>query len=344
MDRPVLIRRKLAFAVDAAFAVLLGAALLVGGDAALAGIPKVLAAMTPRMAAEAEPRPAPSHASVRLQLPPNMGESRYAPQLLYPVPTGSLPEWLRVAVAELRAGPPPALRGVKSAPPPKGPLIAICIDDLGEDIAGTDRAMALPKDVALAFLPYAEATPFLAEAAARKGHLILAHLPMAAIGPADPGPMALRPDMRPEEIIRRLSWAIARVPGLSGVNNHEGSRFTADAGALAPVMRVLKQHGLFFLDSRTTPRSQGMAVAAAMGVEAVARDVFLDDDPSEAAVKAQLALLAATAKRQGVAVAIGHPRDVTLTQLSRWLAKDHSVTLVPLDQAMRVRIMALAGR
>jgi polysaccharide deacetylase 2 family uncharacterized protein YibQ len=163
---------------------------------------------------------------------------------------------------------------------------------------------------------------------------------MAASGPADPGPMALRPDMRPEEIIRRLSWDIARVPGLSGVNNHEGSRFTADAGALAPVMKVLKQHGLFFLDSRTTPRSQGMAVAAAMGVQAVARDVFLDDDPSEAAVKAQLALLAATAKRQGVAVAIGHPRDVTLTQLSRWLAEDHGVTLVPLDAAMRMTALA----
>jgi polysaccharide deacetylase 2 family uncharacterized protein YibQ len=260
------------------------------------------------------------------------------------VPAGRVPEWLRVAVAELRAGPAPALRGVKAAPLPKGPLIAICIDDLGEDIAGTDRAMALPKEVALAFLPHADATPFLAEAAARKGHIILAHAPMAAIGRADPGPMALRPEMPPQEITRRLSWDIARVPGLSGVNNHEGSRFTADAAALAPVMKLLKQRGLFFFDSRTTPRSQGMAAAAAMGVEAVARDVFLDDDPSEAAVKAQLALLAATAKRQGVAVAIGHPRDVTLTQLSRWLAKDHSVTLVPLDQAMRVRIMALAGR
>ena len=54
-------------------------------------------------------------------------------------------------------------------PIPRTPVIAICIDDLGEDLAGTDKAMALPKDVTLSFLPFANATPFLAEQAERKG-------------------------------------------------------------------------------------------------------------------------------------------------------------------------------
>jgi polysaccharide deacetylase 2 family uncharacterized protein YibQ len=79
-------------------------------------------------------------------------------------------------------------------------------------------------------------------------------------------------------------------------------------------------------------------------VDAVARDVFLDDDPSEGAVAAQLAELARAAKRNGVAVAIGHPREVTLRLLARWLAVDHGVTLVTLDEAMRLRGAAVAAR
>src|SRR5580698_11490726 len=109
------------------------------------------------------------------------------------------------------------------------PVIAICIDDLGEDLAGTDKAMALPRAVALSFLPYADTTPFLAEAASRRGHLVLAHVPMQAVGGENPGPMTLKSGMATDEIARLLGQNLSRVPGLVGINNHEGSRFTADA-------------------------------------------------------------------------------------------------------------------
>jgi polysaccharide deacetylase 2 family uncharacterized protein YibQ len=46
-------------------------------------------------------------------------------------------------------------------------------------------------------------------------------------------------------------------------------------------------------------------------------------------------------KRTGVAIAIGHPRDVTMRLLAAWLARDHGVTLVPLDEAMRRKTPAL---
>jgi polysaccharide deacetylase 2 family uncharacterized protein YibQ len=216
-------------------------------------------------------------------------------------------------------------------------VIAIVIDDLGEDLEGTDKAMALPKEVALSFLPYAETTPFLAEAAARRGHLVLAHVPMQALNGKDPGPMGLKPGMTPDEISRRMGWNLARVPGLVGINNHEGSRFTADAVALAPVMASLKARHLFFFDSRTGPTSQVGAAARAARVMTAGRDVFLDDDQREAAVSAELEMLAREAKRNGVAIAIGHPHDVTLGLLAKWLAQDHGVTLIPLNEAMRMK-------
>ena len=333
MSRESLVRRL----PELAFAVLFGGGLILGGGAALAGIPHLLDVALPGMAAQAGP----ARDVVRFALPAkflNAGFDGHAPQVLYPVRASPLPDWLTQAIGEARSGPPPALRGVHEVAPVRArPVIAICIDDLGEDLAGTDKAMALPQSVALSFLPYADTTPFLAEAAARKGHLVLAHVPMEALGPHNPGPMALKRGMDANEIARRLGWHLARVPGIVGINNHEGSRFTADPQALIPVMATLRARHLFFFDSRTGPGSQVMAAAQAAGVMTAARDVFLDDDQRPAAVIAQLDLLARQTKRTGVAIAIGHPHDVTLTLLKKWLAEDHGVTLVPLDEAIRLK-------
>jgi polysaccharide deacetylase 2 family uncharacterized protein YibQ len=326
---------------EIAFAVLFGGGLILGGDAALAGLPKVLDAVVPDMAAQAGVSRVQN--LTRFALAEGFAESRFAPQVLYPVTPAPLPGWLTEAMRNAKA----PLRGDAPKDSKVKPVIAICIDDLGEDLAGTDRAIALPKEVALSFLPFADSTPFLAEAAAKRGHLVLAHVPMQALNGKDPGPMGLKPQMTRDEIARRLGWNLARVPGLVGINNHEGSRFTADPAALEPVMATLKARHLFFFDSRTGPQSAVAPAARAAGVMTGARDIFLDDDPRPLAVSAELEMLAREARRTGVAIAIGHPHDVTLKLLAAWLAQDHGVTLVPLDEAIRIkaeRATAFASR
>ena len=86
---------------------------------------------------------------------------------------------------------------------------------------------------------------------------------------------------------------------------------------------------------RSGPDSRAMDAARAAGVTTVGRDIFLDDDRDAASVTAQLDALAREARRTGVAIAIGHPHDVTLSLLKQWLAEDHGVALVPLDEAIR---------
>ncbi|MBV9549311.1 MAG: divergent polysaccharide deacetylase family protein [Alphaproteobacteria bacterium] len=302
------------------FAVAALAALALSGRAELAGLPVFVVAITPGL--EAQAQDVPHGGSMRVALT-GFAASRHAPQILYPVVARALPDWLR-----------------QPAQSAGTPLIAICIDDLGGDIAATESALHLPKEVALSFLPFAPTTPGFALRAREEGHVVLAHVPMQALGGTNPGPMALDVGMTPDEIARRLAWALERVPGAVGVNNHEGSRFTSDEGALAPVMAMLKARGLFFFDSRTSGGSRGETAAKAAGVSAVGRDVFLDDDQSEAAVRTQLNALVAAAKRQGVAVAIGHPHATTLRLLKTWLAEEHGVKLVSLPEAMRTK----AGR
>jgi polysaccharide deacetylase 2 family uncharacterized protein YibQ len=221
------------------------------------------------------------------------------------------------------------------AHPAIAPAIAIVIDDLGEDVVHTKQAMALPRQVALAFLPYPSRTPALAREAGRAGHEVLVHMPMQALGDADPGPMALKVGLPRTEILRRLDWAVARVPGFVGLNNHEGSRFTADADALAPVMARLAERNVFFFDSRTTPDTKGEAVARAYGVTSAGRDVFLDNVATIDAVDAELRALEARARSQGVAIAIGHPHGITLDAVGYWIAHRDGFALVTLEEAMR---------
>lgn len=214
------------------------------------------------------------------------------------------------------------------------PVIAIVIDDLGADVEGTRRAILLPAPVTLSFLPYPDETPRLARAAASRGHEILVHVPMQPEGRENPGPEALLTGLAPAEIKRRLDWALGRVPGFSGINNHMGSRFTADRDALAPVMEVLSERHIFFLDSRTTAATVVVPSAHAMGVESAGRDVFLDDEESSGAVAAQLALTEHVARQQGVAIAIGHPRAATLATIDSWATHLKGFALVPVSAAI----------
>lgn len=199
------------------------------------------------------------------------------------------------------------------------PQIAIVIDDLGNRPQAVGRLMRLPAPTTLSFLPYPEATPRLAQQAAVAGFEVFLHMPMEPIGEENPGPGALMIDADEAEITGRLDAALSRVPWAVGINNHMGSRFTSNALAMRRTMTDLSGRGLAFLDSRTIGSSLAAAMATTMGVANTGRDVFLDHDPSIAAVRRQLALVEQIARRQGSAVAIGHPNEATLSALEAWM-------------------------
>jgi polysaccharide deacetylase 2 family uncharacterized protein YibQ len=314
----------------AAFWCLLVVAISVGGNRALLGAPVLIGIIVPPGVVAAQASDGARAPGATLRVEPPLPASAFAPHVLYPVESHPFPEWMQ-ARDEPAPEPP--------APHVTHPKIAIVIDDLGGDLAHTDRAMALPKAVTLSFLPYAEATSFLATEAAQGGHEVLVHMPMEAEGEQNPGPMALTTGLTPAEIRRRLGLALARVPVAVGINNHMGSRFTADRDALIPVAEELAARHLFFFDSRTTPETDVVPVAHAFGVASAGRDVFLDDEQTADGVDTQLAALEAKAHSQGIAIAIGHPHDVTLAALAAWTARAaaRGFILVPLSEAIQLK-------
>jgi polysaccharide deacetylase 2 family uncharacterized protein YibQ len=186
------------------------------------------------------------------------------------------------------------------------------------------------------------------EAAHRAGHELLLHVPMEPIDHrADPGPHALYVSMPPEEILAQLRWGLDRFTGFVGINNHMGSRFTANGRGMAVVMAELRRRGLLFLDSRTTADSGGIRQAVADDVPRAARDVFLDDDLRPTAVAGQLARVEQVARRDGSAIAIGHAHDATIAALRTWLPtlRRKGFALVPLTAVVQYRMrMPATGR
>lgn len=203
--------------------------------------------------------------------------------------------------------------------PEHGPALAIVIDDLGPGVSASREAIELPVGVTLSFLPYADDLPMLTAAARARGHEILVHLPMEPIGTDDPGPNALLSRLTPDEMLRRAVWAFDRVPGAVGMNNHMGSRLTAQPAAMRLVLEEARRRGLLFVDSRTSPASIAYDVAEGLGMKATSRDIFLDNDPGSRAVLEQLDAAERLARRTGTALAIGHPHPITLKVLAGWL-------------------------
>jgi polysaccharide deacetylase 2 family uncharacterized protein YibQ len=144
----------------------------------------------------------------------------------------------------------------------------------------------------------------------------MAHLPMEA-GDAkwDPGPGALYLSASPEKQAVILKKDLAAVPHAIGANNHMGSKFTRDRQAMHRVLRELKAHGLFFIDSFTTAKSTGLTEAQAMGIKTNRRHIFLDNVQDPEKICIQLDRLAALAVQQQSAIGIGHPYQATLDAL-----------------------------
>jgi polysaccharide deacetylase 2 family uncharacterized protein YibQ len=219
------------------------------------------------------------------------------------------------------------------------PIVAIVIDDVGIDRPHSKRAWELPGPLTLSFLPYARDLREQARAARARGQELMLHMPMEPTGRADPGPGALLVSMSDGEIRQRLGAALDSFDGYVGVNNHMGSRFTANADDMKIVLQLLKGRGLMFLDSRTSPQSVGDQLAQEIGVPSMSRNVFLDDDMSPAAVRRKLAETEEVARRQGFVVAIGHPHEATLQALAEWLPtlSAKGMALAPATAALRKR-------
>ena len=222
---------------------------------------------------------------------------------------------------------------------PSGPRVAIVIDDLGQNFSHFEQLVDLDIPLTIAVIPGLPASAQTVSEASRRGIEMLLHQPMEPReeGGKNPGEGVLLTSMTAEAVRARVRANLAAVPGAVGVNNHMGSRFTEDLAGLGALMAEIKAHGLFWLDSRTTPGTRGAEVARAVGVPALERDIFIDAVVNADFIRRQVRKLIDLARERGTAVGIGHPHPETIAVLREMRTEllASGVELVPISALVR---------
>ena len=217
--------------------------------------------------------------------------------------------------------------------PPAAPVrVAVIIDDLGNVLEEGRRSTALPGPVACSVLPLTPHSREIARLAHAAGKEVMLHLPLESVEDMPLGPGAITLHMTESEIRQTVADDIAAIPYLVGVNNHEGSLITQHPGDMAWILSSVRTAGsYYYIDSYTSVDSVAYEIAREQGVPAARRNVFLDDVNTEVAVKQQWERLLKLARRNGFAIAIGHPKSATLAVLEEELPKleAEGITLVP---------------
>lgn len=221
---------------------------------------------------------------------------------------------------------------------PHKPSIAIIIDDLGNRYAEGLRAVSLAGRLTCAFLPHTPYARRLAEKAFAQGKEVMLHLPMESAQPRTLGPGGLTLDMGEQRFKAQVLGDLGSVPHVVGINNHMGSLLTRHPGHMAWLMETLVSVGdLYFVDSRTTPKTIARRIAHEYRIPSLERDVFLDARPGDSDfVRSQFRRLLVEARHQGTAVAIAHPLLETLAVLEQEIAglHDQGIQLIPVSDIL----------
>ncbi len=232
-----------------------------------------------------------------------------------------------------------AVADTPSVPADQRPVLAIIIDDFGYDMEMAKKFLALDVNLTCAVLPHSVYFRQIAQLAKKEGHEVMLHQPMEPneYPLIDPGPGALLSAMTPDERIKQLNDNLDLIPGISGVNNHMGSKTTTMSDEMNQVFTVLKKRGLFFIDSRTTSATLSLSSARLFKVPFAERDVFIDHVRTESEIQAQVEHLINIAEVHGKAIGIGHPYEITYQVLKKALPDlKKRIRLIPASEIVEV--------
>ncbi|WP_244209256.1 divergent polysaccharide deacetylase family protein [Paenibacillus ferrarius] len=186
--------------------------------------------------------------------------------------------------------------------------VAIVIDDFGNNMEGTKEMLELPIPFTVAVMPFLPSSKQDAQLAHDKGHEVILHLPMEPVRGKKSwlGPGAITTDLSDEEVHKRIVAAIEDIPYVIGINNHMGSKVTADERIMKILVDICKERNLVLLDSRTTPKSVIGKLAGPKGVPFSENQLFFDDLYTYSHISKQMTRLKKMIQERDMVIAIGH--------------------------------------
>ena len=216
--------------------------------------------------------------------------------------------------------------------------LAVIIDDCGYDIDLVRRLVKLNAPFSFAIIPYRDYSSDVLHVINGGGQVAMLHLPMEPMDPSamSEGKHTVLTSMDDKSIRALTRDMVSSLPGISGVNNHQGSKATSDERAMTAVLKELKSQGLFFVDSNTYSKSLGDKLAAQMGVPTGRNNIFLDNSTNEDEIIKKIWQAAAIADKYGSAIAICHARPHTVNAWEQAIGevKVSGLKLVPVTEVL----------
>lgn len=179
------------------------------------------------------------------------------------------------------------------------------MDDGGHNLSQLESFLKFPGKITIAVIPFLRYSEEAARRTVKAGKSLILHMPMEALN-EDAGKGAIKAGDNAATVARKLEEALRDVPGASGVNNHMGSRATADLSVMKSVLKFLDEKDLFFLDSHTNPGSMARAAGEALNITVWERNVFLDNEKNREYILHAIEEGKKIADKKGHAVMIGH--------------------------------------
>ena len=212
----------------------------------------------------------------------------------------------------------------------KKPKLVIIIDDVAFRYE-VNLIKSIPFKITPSFFPPTKNHPFTTiYAKSFKDYMV--HVPMQAINYPHPEPKTLLITDSYAVIKHRIDTIKKEFPKAHFINNHTGSKFTANLQAMNYLFIALKKDNLGFVDSMTTPYSKSKIVDKIYHIPLFQRDIFLDNIQNPIYIKNQLKKAIAIAKKRGYAIAIGHPHKVTLETLKNSKKLLNQVDVIYIDE------------
>ena len=197
--------------------------------------------------------------------------------------------------------------------------VALIVDDMGYSLKTLRDIEDLGLSLTIAILPYSPWAKETARVAQQNNLEVILHLPLESLYDFDSNSTTeglIHSRMAKKDVLETLEENLTQVPFIQGVNNHMGSKITADRDIMSLILTRLKEDNLYFIDSVTSGSSIAYKLAREMSILSAYRHVFLDSETEEEYIRKQLIQLLSLAQRQGMAVGICHPYDSTLKVLS----------------------------
>jgi len=188
---------------------------------------------------------------------------------------------------------------------PAGTLYFV-IDDVGNNLFQLKPFLKLPMKLTFAVLPGLKYTKACVELIKAAGKDFIIHQPMEAVGGQNPGPGALFVGMNQEQVRTIVINNLKDYNGVRGMNNHMGSAGTSDPDLMHYLFNVLKEQGMFFLDSKTTSKSVGLETSKIVGLPYAERSIFLDNNKEKQSILDAVENGLNVSEKKGHAIMIGH--------------------------------------